>query len=338
MSRSGVHRILARESAQPFSTMNIVTGAFGYIGKYITQHLLGQGEQVKTITTHPDKPNPFGPAVLSSNYDFSNPRRLVDYLRGAHTLYNTYWIRFPFDGLTFESAVRNTEVLFSCASEAGVRKIVHVSVTNASPTSSLPYYKGKGEQEALLAKCGISYSIVRPTLVFGKEDILVNNIGWLIRHFPLFPIFGDGKYKVQPVCVRDLARIAVEASRLPHGTILDAIGLETYTFNEFVSFIIATLAARCRPVHVSPGFGIVCGKLIGLALGDVLLTTDELRGLMSNLLTSNQNPNGKIRFSDWLNENQDSLGATYSSEIKRHFRWSGSTQPPLDSLKELSIR
>lgn len=301
--------------------MNIVTGAFGYIGKYITQHLLEQGEEVKTITTHPDKPNPFGASVMSHKYDFDDPKRLIDHLRGAHTLYNTYWIRFPFDSLTFESAVRNTEVLFSCASAAGIRKIVHISVTNASRTSPLPYYRGKGEQEALLTKCGISYSIVRPTLVFGKEDILVNNIGWLIRHFPLFPIFGDGKYKVQPVCVYDLARISVGASRSPNGMVIDAIGPETYTFNDFVSSIVTSLAAICKPIHVSPAFGIACGKLIGFALGDILLTSDELRGLMSNLLTSDQKPNGTIKFSDWLKENRDLLGAMYSSEIKRHFRW-----------------
>jgi NADH dehydrogenase len=301
--------------------MNIVTGAFGYIGKYITQHLLERGEKVNTITTHPDKPNPFGVSVVSHPYDFDNPEKLIDHLRGAHTLYNTYWIRFPFDGLTFESAVRNTEVLFSCASAAGIRKIVHMSVTNASTTSPLPYYRGKGEQEAFLAKCGVDYSIVRPTLVFGKEDILVNNIGWLIRHSPLFPIFGDGTYRVQPVCVYDLARIAIEASHLPRGKIIDAIGPETYTFAELVSFMIASLGARCRPVNVSPAFGITCGKLVGLALGDIVLTSDELRGLMSNLLTSDQEPNGAIKFSDWLKENRDSLGASYSSEIRRHFRW-----------------
>jgi uncharacterized protein YbjT (DUF2867 family) len=143
----------------------------------------------------------------------------------------------------------------------------------------------------------------------------------LIRHFPLFPIFGDGTYRVQPVCVSDLERIAVEASRSPRATIVNAIGPETYTFAELVSFIIDSLAARCRPINISPALGIACGKLIGLALGDVVLTSDELRGLMSNLLTSKQKPNGTTRFSDWLMENRDSLGTIYSSEIRRHFRW-----------------
>jgi Predicted nucleoside-diphosphate-sugar epimerases len=301
--------------------MKIVTGAFGYIGNYITQYLLNQGEEVTTVTTHVDKPNPFGNIVKPHKYDFDNPEMLINHLKGADTLFNTYWIRFPFDGHTFESAVRDTEILFSAAKSAGIKKIVQISVTNASIDSPLPYYRGKAEQERLLENVGIDYSIVRPTLVFGKEDILVNNIGWLIRHFPLFPIFGDGKYRVQPVNVKDLARIAVEASRLPNNSVVDAIGPESFTFAQFVSLIIRTLNSRCIPLKISPSLGINIGKLIGSVIGDVLLTDDELRGLMDNLLTSSQRPNGVIKFSEWLIENRDLLGSTYSSEIKRHFRW-----------------
>jgi len=301
--------------------MVVVTGAFGYIGKYITRVLLDQGERVRTITTHPEKSNPFGSSVDAFQYDFDKPELLVKHLKGAHTLYNTYWVRFPYDGLTFEDAIRNTEILFSSARTAGIRKIVHISVTNASTDSPLPYYSGKGRQELLLASSGLNYSIVRPTLVFGKEDILVNNIGWLIRHFPLFPIFGNGKYRLQPVFVGDLARIAVDAATLSSGTVVDAIGPETYTFNDFISLIVTKLRAKCRPVHVSPKFGIACGRIIGLMVGDVVLTSNELRGLMDNYLTSDQIPNGETRFAEWLEENRDHLGTEYSSEIQRHFRW-----------------
>src|SRR3989304_3302668 len=301
--------------------MNIVTGAFGYIGRYIARHLLDVGEAVRTITTHPNKPNPFGDAVEAFPYSFDDPEKLVATLRGGSTLYNTYWIRFEYGGATFEQAVRNTVTLFECAKKAGVGTIVHMSVTNASVESRLPYYRGKALQEHALIDSEVSYVIVRPTLVFGKEDILVNNIAWLIRHFPFFPLFGDGKYKIQPVDVQDLARIAVEASRFPTGTITDAVGPESFTFDQFVALIIEALGSRCRPVRISPTLGIGFGKLIGLAVGDILLTSDELRGLMSNLLISDQKPNGVVRFSEWLKEHRDLLGATYSSEVRRHFRW-----------------
>ena len=302
--------------------MNVVTGAFGYIGRYITRHLLEQGEQVRTITTHPDKPNPFGSAVQAFPYDFDQPDQLTDSLRGASTLYNTYWIRFPYGGATFEQAVRNTSILFQCAREAGVGRIVHVSVTQVSAESDLPYYRGKAQQEQALIDSGVPYSIVRPTLVFGKEDILVNNIAWLIRKFPVFPIFGSGQYKVQPVFVEDLARIAVASAGEPGNVTVDAIGPETFSFESLVNLIASRVKPGVELIHIPPSVGILLGQIIGLALGDIILTRDELQGLMEELLTSDQTPNGMTRFSDWLESNSNELGSAYSSEIDRHFKWS----------------
>jgi NADH dehydrogenase len=301
--------------------MNVVTGAFGYIGRYITRHLLEQGEQVWTITSHPDKPNPFGSAVQAFPYNFDQPDQLTDSLRGASTLYNTYWIRFPYGGATFEQTVRNTATLFECAREAGVGRIVHISVTQASVESDLPYYRGKAQQEQALIDSGVPFSTVRPTLVFGKEDILVNNIAWLIRKFPVFPIFGSGQYKVQPVFVEDLARIAVASAGEPGNVTVDAIGPETFSFEGLVNLIASRVKPGVALIHLPPSVGIPLGQIIGLALGDIILTRDELQGLMKELLTSDQIPNGATRFSEWLKSNGNELGSAYSSEIRRHFKW-----------------
>lgn len=305
--------------------MHIVTGAFGYIGKYIAAALLEQGRAVRTITTHPAKPNPFGERVAAFPYSFDDEARLVATLAGAETLYNTYWIRFPYAGQTYEQTLANTETLFRCARQAGVGRIIHIGVTRATLDSPLPYYRGKAIQEELLKACGVPFSIVRPTLVFGKEDILVNNIAWLIRKSPVFPIFGAGDYRVQPVFVGDLAQIALDQAAGPPGATVDAIGPETYTFEQFVRQIALALDRRTRLIHVPPGLGILLGRLIGLSLGDVLLTRNELRGLMDELLTSTQPPNGPTRFSDWLAQNRSSAGAAYTSELARHFRWFPST-------------
>ncbi len=301
--------------------MNVVTGAFGYIGKYIARRLLESGERVKTVTTHPDKPNPFGEAVEAFPYNFDRPDELIACLRGASTLFNTYWIRFEYGGATFRQAVKNSAVLFDCAKKAGITKIVHISVTHAAVESRLPYYSGKGLQERALVDSGVSYQIVRPTLVFGREDILVNNIAWLIRNFPLFPIFGTGEYRLQPVYVEDLATLAVAAAKNPESGVLDAIGRETFTFKDFVKLIALKVKPKIKFVHLPPAMGIALGKVIGLAVGDVILTKDELRGLMDGMLVSNQAPNGRARFSEWLEQNGLALGAAYSSELGRHFRW-----------------
>lgn len=301
--------------------VNVVTGAFGYIGRYIARRLLESGEAVRTITTHPDKPNPFGGAVEAFPYSFEQPDELVARLRGATALYNTYWIRFEHGGMTFQQAVRNTHTLFECARQAGVKRIIHISVTNASLESRLPYYRGKALQEQALMDSGVSYAIVRPTLVFGREDILVNNIAWLIRKFSLFPIFGSGQYKLQPVYVGDVAAIAVAFARDSTPVALDAIGPDTFTFEEFVRVISAKIRPSVRLVRIPPTIGIALGQAIGLGVRDVILTRDELRGLMDSLLTSDQAPNGPTRFTDWLELHGDGIGLAYSSELERHFRW-----------------
>lgn len=297
---------------------SVVTGAFGYIGRYIAQHLLNQGESVRTITTHPNKPNPFGRAVEAFPFGFDRPDDLVDHLRGASTLYNTYWVRFEHGGATFQQAVANTRVLFESAKRAGIERIVHISVTHATD-SQLPYYVGKTQQERELVRCGVPYSIVRPTLVFGLGDILVNNIAWLIRRFPVFPIFGSGRYRVQPIYAEDLAAIAVESAKGDPCLTLDAIGPEDWSFRDFVHLIASQIKPKERFITVPPWAGIALGRLIGLAVRDVILTWDELQGLMDNLLTSSASPNGPTRFSEWLAAHREQVGAAYSSELARHF-------------------
>ncbi len=301
--------------------VNVVTGAFGYIGRSIARSLLQSGEAVRTITAHPGKASPFGAAVEAFPYNFDRPEVLITSLRGASTLFNTYWIRFEYGGLTFADAVRNTVTLFECARRAGVEKIVHVSVTNASLDSPLPYYRGKAQQEQALIDSGILHAIVRPTLVFGQEDILVNNIAWLLRRFPVFPIFGSGTYTLQPVYVGDLAAIAVAWAREPGSSVLDAVGPETFTFEEFVQHLARAIKPGVRLVHVGPVTGIALGRVLGLVLRDVILTGAELQGLMDGLLTSRQAPNGPTRFTEWLAASGSELGIRYASELQRHFRW-----------------
>jgi NADH dehydrogenase len=300
---------------------DVVTGAMGYIGRYITAKLFESGRTVKTITTHVDKPNPFGGLVRVFPYNFEHPELLEETLKGAETLYNTYWVRFERGTTTFSGAVENTKILFQSAAAAGVKKIVHISVTNPSLDSTLPYYRGKALQEEALRGLGLPYSIVRPTLVFGKEDILVNNVAWLIRKFPLFPIFGDGQYKVQPVFVGDLAGIAVDCGRKYESETIDAIGPETFTFEELAHLIAKAVSRNVAFMKFPPRLGILLGKLIGLFIRDVILTNDELDGLMTNLLTSEQEPNGETKFSTWLEANGNTIGRSYASELDRHFRW-----------------
>lgn len=300
--------------------LHIVTGAFGYTGKYITQKLLSLGKKVRTITGHPTRLNPFGNRVSAVPFNFGNQDELIRNLRGAATLYNTYWIRFSRGEVTFDTAVTNTKILMKAAEEAHIRRVVHISITNASEESPFAYFRGKGILEKVISQSKLSYAIIRPTVLFGHEDILINNIAWILRHFPLFAIAGSGNYKLQPVFVEDVANIAVEAGQHGENMIIDAVGPDIYSFNEMVRLIANKIHSKAIIVHLKPKTVLFFSKLIGYIVNDVILTEDEIYGLMSNLLISKNPPTGHVRLSDWLTYNADIIGTKYASELRRHYR------------------
>ena len=301
--------------------LDVVTGAFSYTGKYIARRLVAAGRRVRTLTGHPARPHEFPPAQVEAVlYNFQNPAALERSLEGAHTLYNTYWVRFEHGGDSFEKAVANTRKLIRAAEAAGVRRFVHLSVTNPSLDSSLPYYRGKALLERAIAESKLSYAIVRPTVVFGVEDILINNMAWVIRHWPVFAVPGSGEYLLQPVFAEDVAEIATSAGAHDESEILDAAGPDTSTFNELVELIAQALGRRVRLLHLPPGLTLTLIRMLGLAVRDVILTREEIAGLMANLLVSHEPPRGRARLVDWMEENSTRLGAGYASELDRHFR------------------
>ena len=269
---------------------------------------------MRTLTGHPDRPDPFEGRVSALPLDFDSAQEMRRALDGADTLFNTYWIRFAKGELTHQRAVRDIRALIQAAEEAGVRRIVHVSITNATRDSPLPYFRGKAEVEDAIRQSGLSYAILRPTLIFGIEDILTNNIAWLLRRFPMHPIFGSGQYRVQPIFVDDLARLAVKMGERNDNVALDAVGPEVFTYEAMVRLIATKIGARSTLVHVNPRLAMLASKLMGLLVRDVVLTKDELDGLTADLLVSKpgEPPPGATRLSDWLD--------THASELDRHYK------------------
>jgi NADH dehydrogenase len=214
-------------------------------------------------------------------------------------------------------AVRNTLVLFEAAKDANVDRIVHVSITNPSEDSPLEYFSGKAKLERALADSGISFAILRPTVLFGKEDILINNIAWALRRLPVFGVFGSGEYRLQPIYVDDLAALAVEQGTKQEDVIIDAIGPETFTYRELVK-VVGEVIGKKRPIiSVPPTLGYFAGWILGKCVGDVLITREEIKGLMADLLYVASPPAGKTRLTDWMREHSDSLGRKYTSELAR---------------------
>lgn len=298
--------------------LHAVTGAFGYSGKYIAQRLLADGQEVITLTNSWQRPDPFGGRVKAYPLSFDRPEALMRSLQGVSVLYNTYWVRFSYKGVFgHEQAMRNSLTLLAAAKEAGVQRVVHLSITNPSEDSPLPYFRGKAKVERALQESGISYAILRPALLFGKEDILINNIAWTLRRFPLFGVFGDGLYRLQPIYVDDLAAIAVEQGQHRENVIINAIGPETFTYRSLVEQI-GQIIGKPRPIiPLPPRVGYLVGAAIGRLMGDVFITWDEILGLMANLLYVDAPPLGRVKLTDWARENAATLGIRYASELAR---------------------
>ena len=305
------------------NNIHAVTGAFGYSGKYIARRLLAAGRNVMTLTNSLHRENPFGERVRAVPFNFDAPEKLEGSLRGISVLYNTYWVRFNHAGFTHADAVRNTETLFRAAKAAGVGRVVHISITNPSEDSPLEYFACKARLERALAESGLSYSILRPALLFGKEDILVNNIAWSLRHLPVFGVFGYGKYKLQPIYVDDLARLAVEQGLQTGNATINAIGPETFTYRGLVEAIGRIIGKNRLIIPVPPAIGYYAALVLGKLMGDVMMTRDEVTGLMSGLLYVDAPPAGTTKLTDWAAEHAATLGLSYSSELARRLNKGG---------------
>jgi uncharacterized protein YbjT (DUF2867 family) len=298
----------------------VITGAFSYTGKYIAQCLLDKGENVITLTNHPNRPDPFNGKVKAFPLDFDHPGDLASVMTGVDVLVNTYWVRFDRGSNTQAQAVENTRTLMKAARAAGVRRIVHISITNPSTDSPLPYFTGKALNEQAVVNSGMGYTILRPTLIFGKEDILINNIAWVLRRFPFFGQIGNGQYKLQPIYVEDLAQIACQAVYDHENSVLDVAGPESYKFDDLVDRIGRKIGHPRPLVHFPASVALQAARLISLFVGDVLLTKDEVQGLMAGLLVSSDPPRGWTSLSSWMEANRTTLGTKYASEIARHYR------------------
>jgi len=311
------------------ATVDVVTGAFSYTGSFIARRLLAAGHQVKTLTNNPSPPSDLAGKVAAAPLDFDDADGLVRFLRGAETLYNTYWIHSNYGPDAFAGAVRRSQQLFAAAREAGIRRLVHISIAN--PTASgHPYYASKAALEEALRLTGLSYGIVRPTLVYGEGDVLINNIAWVLRHFPIFAIPGDGAYRLQPVHVDDVAAIAVAAGLTRDNLTIDAAGPDILRFDELVRMLRQAVESRALLLETAPALALLGARVAGFIAGDALLTREQLDDLRAELLVSHEPARGTVRFAQWLPQQQALLGLRYASAKTRH-------QPRLSPLTGRSM-
>jgi uncharacterized protein YbjT (DUF2867 family) len=297
--------------------IHAVTGAFGFSGSRIARRLLEAGHEVVTLTNSPDRPSDVRGAVRVEPLDTRQPETLGRSLHGVSVLYNTYWVRFDHGSFGFDQAVRNSAALFEAARRAGVGRVVHISITNPSERSRWPYFRGKARLERELRESGLAHSILRPAVLFGEGAILINNIAWALRRLPVFGLFGDGRYRLDPIHVDDLARLAVEEGEAVGNRVIDAVSPDSFRFGDLVEAVGRAIGRRRPRVPLPPAVGYAFGRLLGRLVGDVLVTRDEIGALMAGLLHVESPALGRMRLREWLDETAPRLGRRYASELGR---------------------
>jgi uncharacterized protein YbjT (DUF2867 family) len=293
----------------------VVTGAFSYTGAAVARELITRGHTVHTLTNR--EPPPGSAAITHAPLRF-DVAELAAQLTKADVLVNTFWVRLPHHGQTFESAVDCSRVLIDAAARARVR-LVHVSVSNAKDGTNLGYYRGKAQVEEAVRSARLSYAIVRPTLIVGPADVLTNNIAWFLRRFPLFPLPGSGRYRLQPITLADVGRLVADAVESTDDMEFDAAGPEAFTFADYVR-LVARACNLTRPIVPVPR----CLALLGLRLTqpflhDIVLTREELMGLELELLVSHEPARGRESVRTWIEHHAGTLGQCYVNDLARHF-------------------
>jgi len=294
-----------------------VTGAFGYSGRQIAKRLLERGCDVVTLTGKPPQPELCGHRITTFPLAFDNPDQLARSLEGVQVLYNTYWVRFNHRNFTHADGVRNSGILFEAAKRAGVQRIVHVSIANPSEDSPFEYYRGKAVIENALRDTGIPHSILRPTVLFGHGDILMNNIAWTLRRFPVVGYFGKGEYRIRPIHLDDFVNLAVEHGTHDGNEIVDAVGPEDYSYKDLLRIVAEAIGTKNVLVPVPVWLGYSVAKLVGRIQHVIFLTRQEIGALMANLLTSPAPAAGSISLRDYLREHRKPIGQTYANELRR---------------------
>lgn len=301
--------------------IRVVTGAFGYSGSRIARELIERGSEVRTLTGHPDRDHPLQTRVDAYPFDFERPDRMTSVLRGARVLYNTFWIRFERGEQTFDWAVAGSRRLFEAAARAGVDRVVHVSILNPHPGSPYGYFRGKARVESALHEIGIAHSILRPALLFGRGDVLVNNLAWIARRSPVLPVPGDGEYRVRPTHVEDLASLACDEGERDAATrVVPAVGPDRPSFRGMVRTIARAVGDGVRVASVSPRTMRLLAWLLGRLTGDVVLTREEIEALRDGLLDVDGPATGDRALSSWLREHGHRVGRRWASELARHYR------------------
>ena len=231
-----------------------VFGGTGFLGRRIVRHLLDHGFQVRTASRHPERVgSAFRPDVglETRTADILDEPSVAAALFDAYGAVNAVSLyvehgRVTFDAVHVEAAARVARL----ARASGVERLIHISGIGADPASPVPYIAARGRGEIAVRQGFPGAVIIRPAVMFGANDVFLTTVARLLRILPLYPMFGRGETKLQPVYVEDVAE---GIARVLSGTERSFAsygfgGARLYTYKELVRTIADRIGARPRLV------------------------------------------------------------------------------------------
>lgn len=233
----------------------LVTGPTGFLGRRVVQKLLDHNYQVRCLVRSPGRERILPQGSVDVYYgDIDNPEALISACRGVEQVIHLVAVIRQGKEATFDSVNRvGVQNVVAAAKEAGnVGQFIHVSAVGAVNNPEFPYLQSKWEGEQAVIDSGLPYTIIRPSIIFGRGDEFLNSLAALVRVFPMVPIISSGRNRLQPIWVDDVAQcIALSLSRHDlQGHILELGGPEQLSYNEIVRIVSRTMGRRRVHLHV----------------------------------------------------------------------------------------
>ena len=257
----------------------LVTGATGFIGSNLVRRLAAEAKPVRALVRDAEKARRvLGPDVETITGNIAEPVSLARAAEGADTIIHLVGIIQEARGATFEGIhVRGTENILAAAVRAGARRFVFQSALGTRPNAPSRYHQTKWRAEELVRASGLSWTILRPSLVYGPGDDFTTRLADVIRLSPAVPVLGSGKSRFQPVYVDDMTACLARATDDVHaGRTFEVGGPDVLTLDQIVEEIAKALGRRRSFVHVPIPFARPAARLFEIFLPSPPVTVDQL--------------------------------------------------------------
>jgi NADH dehydrogenase len=253
--------------------MILVSGGTGFIGSAAVRELLQRGEPVAVLGRDAETiERRFGASVEARVADVRDGGALRDAMNGIDVVINA--VQFPGSpienrrkGWTFEEIdLKGTRHQVDAAREAGVRRFVYVSGVGAAKDSEKHWYRYKWEAEKYVQDCMPEWVIVRPTWVFGPDDVSLNRFLGFAKTLPFVPMFGDGKQSMQPVFIDDVGRVLADAATGPEAAnqVFELGGPEVMSMNDVVRTALDVQGKKKSLLHQPVALGKILGRVAAI--------------------------------------------------------------------------